>query len=161
MYSLCRKYRIYLNKWIWFLQPITSKVTSVYANKTFTLRTEQSSLVASVSLIWSRNSLRKRCYDLARYTLKINVVFKIKICAKNNLWWMYGEDRKSVNRDHCSASLGKPRHADPWPRMAIKGNYLPFLGLTAWFPVPAEVSTLDTYSQDKSTKYYYRTPWHA
>ena len=49
----------------------------------------------------------------------------------------------------------------PWSRMRIKSNNLPFLGLTAWFPIPAEVSTLDTCSQDKSTKYHYRTPWHA
>ena len=37
----------------------------------------------------------------------------------------------------------------PWSELAVKGNNLPFWGLTAWFPIPAEVSALDTCSQDK------------
>ena len=35
-----------------------------------------------------------------------------KVCKKKYLSSVYGGDRKSVTRDHCSASLGKPRDAD-------------------------------------------------
>ena len=53
------------------LQPITSKMTSFYANKTLTLRTEWQSLVASTSLNLSRNSLTEKFYFIASSSLKI------------------------------------------------------------------------------------------
>ena len=44
---------------------------SVYANKTLTQRTEWRSLVASVSLNFSRNSLKEKCYLISNSTLRI------------------------------------------------------------------------------------------
>ena len=40
------------------------------------------------------------------------------VCKKKNLSWLVGVDRNTVPRDHCSASLDKPRDADDaeqWP----------------------------------------------
>ena len=69
----------------------------------------------------------------------------------NESWWyifVFCSDLRPAN------DINKPVHAHSfvyltWSELAVKGNNLPFLGLTAWFPIPAEVSALDTCSQDK------------
>ena len=45
-------------------------MTSLYANKTLTLRTEWRSLVASASSNLSRNS-KEKCYFVSSFTLKV------------------------------------------------------------------------------------------
>ena len=67
-------------------------------------------MVSSTSLNLSRNSLTENVYFTASSSLKIKEVNQ-KVCKKTYLSWAYGVE-KSVTRDHCSESLGKPRDAD-------------------------------------------------
>ena len=59
------------------------------------------------------------------------MLFHSKFYFENQMWWIKRYARKSifdvcmvwieksVTRDHCSASLGKPRDADQWPSWQI------------------------------------------
>ena len=53
------------------LQPITSKMKSLYANETLTLRTEWRSLVASAPSNLSRNSLKENVLFYIKFYFEI------------------------------------------------------------------------------------------
>ena len=84
-----------------------------------TLRTERRSLVGSISLNMSRNSLTEKVLLYSKFIFE-NQMWLIKRYARKSIYhrcmvWI----EKSVTRDHCSASLSKPRDADQWPSWQI------------------------------------------
>ena len=73
---------------------------------------ERWSLVASTSFNFSKNPLKEKVLFHTSSSLKIKYG-KSKRYARKSIYhgcmvWI----EKSVTRDHCSASLGKPRDAD-------------------------------------------------
>ena len=68
-------------------------------------------MVASASLNLSRNSFQEKCYFIASATLKIKCDKPTGMQEKVSIMGVWC-GQKNVTRDHCSASLGKPRDAD-------------------------------------------------
>ena len=76
------------------------------------IRTERRSVVASTSLNLSRNPLKEKVLFHSKFYFE-NQMWLIKRYARKSIYhgcmvWI----EKSVTRDHCSASLGKPGDAD-------------------------------------------------
>ena len=115
MHRLYRKSRIYVVKWRWFLQPITSKNDITLCK--LDVNVKNRTVVTSLNL--SRNSLKEKVLLYSKFHLKIQM-WKTKRYARKSIYhgcmvWI----EKSVTRDHCPASLGKPRDADQWPSWQI------------------------------------------
>ena len=119
IHRLYRKSRIYVVKWRWVFTAVTSEndVTLCKLDANVKNRT---AVAGSVDF-----------FETSRNPSKEKVLFHSKFYFENQMWWIKRYARKSiyhrcmvwieksVTRDHCSASLGKPRDADQWPSWQI------------------------------------------